>query len=131
MKNTLRNIVMASAAVAAIAIGTVSASAESSVKVPFAFKVGNKVCPAGEYVVHEGFNHNLVTLSSRDSKVNFAWVLTPGDGNAETAKVALKFDQIGDSQLLKTVQFGRQTTPKIDKGSKVLERPISTTVQGQ
>jgi hypothetical protein len=130
MKNTLRNVVMASVAVAAIAVGTVSASAESSVKVPFAFKIGNKICPAGEYIVKDGFNHNLVMLQSRDSKINLSWILVPGDGELRTAKASLKFDQIGGAELLKSVQYGTQKTPVIDKGSKSLERPI-TIMAGQ
>jgi hypothetical protein len=131
MKNILRKVVMASLAVAAIVVGTVSASAESSVKVPFAFKVGNKVCPAGEYIVQDGHSHNLLTLKSRDAKVNFSWVLMPGDGiNMDSNKTTLRFDVIGDTQLLNSIRYGTQKTPTIDKGTKSLERSM-TIIQGQ
>ncbi len=131
MQNTLRKVLMASVAVAAIVAGTSSAIAESTVKVPFAFKVGNKICPAGEYVVQQGFNHNVVTLSNREGHVNFAWVLMPGDGLPNTPKASLKFDQIGDTQLLKSVQYGAQKTSPIDKGNRTLERPMTQTIIGQ
>ena len=130
MKNTFRKIVMASVAMAAIVVGTSAASAESTVKVPFEFKVGNKVCPAGEYVIQGGFNHNLVMLKNRDASVNFAWVSMPADPNGNF-KATLRFDQVGDTQLLKSVQYGSQKTPVIDKGSKSLERPITEVIQGQ
>jgi hypothetical protein len=131
MKNTFRKIVMASVAMAAIVVGASAASAESTVNVPFAFKIGNKVCPAGSYIVKPGFNHNLVTLQNRDAQVNFAWILMPGDGTNKDAKISLKFDQIGDTELLKSVQVGSQKTPVIDKGAKSLERPITQVIQGQ
>ena len=131
MQNILRNVVMASVAVAAIAVGAVSASAESVVKVPFAFKVGNKVCPAGEYVIQDGVNHNLVMLQSRDAKVNFAWVLMPGDGSDRKVKASLSFDRVGETELLKFVQYGDHKTSVLDKGSKSMERPITHIIQGQ
>jgi len=131
MKNTLRSIVMAAVAVTAIAAGTASAQAESSVKVPFAFKVGNQICPAGEYIVQEGYNHNLVILKSRDAKFGFTWVLTPGAPSPTSSRVLLKFDEIGATELLHSIQYRALETPAIDKGSKFLERPIARTIQGQ
>jgi hypothetical protein len=130
MQNTFSKIVMASVAMAAIVVGTSAASAESTVKVPFAFKVGNKICPAGEYVVQNGFNHNLVSLSNREANVNFSWVSMPADPNGNS-KATLSFDQVDGTPLLKTVQYGSQKSPIIDKGSKQLERSMHQNLQGQ
>jgi hypothetical protein len=131
MKNTLRTVVMAAIAVTAIAVGTASAQAASLIKVPFDFKVGNQICPAGDYVVTPGFNHNLVVLKSKDAKYGFSWLLAPGNEAPGASGVTLKFDEVGGSEFLHSVTYGWQTTPTIDRGNKFLERPISHTIQGQ
>lgn len=131
MKLSFRKIVLASVAVAAIAATTASAKAESLLKVPFSFKVAGKVCPAGVYEVAPGFNHNLLILKNRDSKVNFTWVLTPGDPAPTSTKVTMKFDTIGDSEFLHSIQYGSMSTPTLDKADRQRERPISHVIQGQ
>ena len=121
MTNTVRNFILASAAVVAIAFTATSAMAESHVNNPFEFKVGNKTLPAGDYVVAQNLNHSSVQLISRDGTKSFSWVLEPGDPDPASTAVVLSFDVNGSTDWLRTIQYGPQTTPKIDPGSRRFE----------
>jgi hypothetical protein len=121
MKNILRKIVVASVAVAAIALASNSAMAASKVNVPFEFKVGSKTCPAGEYTVQPGLNRNVVVLASIDGSHSFTWLLQPGDASPLDKSVVLKFDEQANGSYLRSVQYGAMVTPRLDKGTNRLE----------
>ncbi len=121
MKNIVRNFLVASAVVAAIAFTSTAALADSNVKIPFDFKVGSKTLPAGDYVVKQNSTHASVQFSSKDGKHNFTWILQPGDPEPNSTAVKLTFDTNGTTDWLRSIDFGAQTTPRIDPGSSRLE----------
>ena len=131
MKHTLRTFVMASVAVAAIAFTANSAMAESRINVPFEFKVGGKTLPSGQYVVEKSLNSSVVKLSSTDGRHSYTWLLEPGDAAPTATAVILKFDGQGDASYLRSIQYGSQSTPQLDKGSNRLEHAVLRVVIGR
>ena len=128
MKLSVRNLVIASAMMAAVAVTTTSAMAATTVKVPFSFTVDGKICPAGTYTVDKDVNTRIITLQGKQAPQSFKWVLGPANNVAADSKVTMSFDEVGKTHALKSVQYGSMVTAKI--GSKTHE--ISTHAdQGQ
>ena len=115
MGSTLRNFVLAPAAMAAAALATNTAMAET-LKVPFTFTVDGKDFPAGLYSVRQS-SHNLVTLISKDASQSFTWVVAPGDPAPTDTAVTLRFSELGETHALRSVQYGPLITPRLDKGA--------------
>jgi hypothetical protein len=115
MKNTLRSLVLASAVLATAAFTVPTAMAATTLNVPFAFTVGNQTCPAGHYLVERDMNLASVRLIGADQ--SFTWGIHPGDGAPTNTRVVLKFDEIGSSHALSTIEYGPLTTSRIDKKS--------------
>jgi hypothetical protein len=110
MRSILRALVLAPAMIAAAALATTSAMAESTVNVPFSFTVAGKHCPAGQYTIQRDPIHSFVTLRSKYAPVGFNWILGPGDGVARDSNIRLSFAVQDQSYALDSVQFGSQTT---------------------
>lgn len=72
-------------------------------------------------MVAQNLNHSSVQLISRDGTKSFSWVLEPGDPDPASTAVVLSFDVNGSTDWLRTIQYGPQTTPKIDPGSRRFE----------
>ncbi len=120
MRSILRVLILAPAVIAAAALATNPAMAETTtIKVPFNFKVAGKDCPAGSYSVKHDDTGNFVTLVSQSSSQSFTWVLGPGSPGPSEKKIALKFDELGPNHVLQSVQLGTQITSRLDK--KVIE----------
>jgi hypothetical protein len=66
MKTTSTKLTIA-AAILAVTAGVASAQAMKA-EVPFAFRAGNTVLPAGDYRIDVKGNHRIVTLSNFDAK---------------------------------------------------------------
>jgi hypothetical protein len=128
MKSILRNLALAPALMAAAALMTTSAMAETAIKVPFNFTVGGKVFPAGHYVVERDDSGSFVSLINRDVPVVASWVLTPGSPAPNENKIALKFDQVGNTHVLQSIQYGAMITSKLDKN---LERESNQPSEGR
>lgn len=118
MRSILPKFLFAPALVAAAALATGSAMAESTVHVPFNFTVAGKTWPAGIYNVTQGPAANSVRLQSADSLRNYIWLAGPGDVNPADQRVILTFDTLGDGHELRTVQFGNRITTRLDKPQK-------------
>ena len=128
MKLSVRNLVIASAMMAAVAVTTTSAMAATTVKVPFNFTVEGKICPAGTYTVDKDVNARIITLQGKNAPQAFKWILSPSESVAPDSKVTMSFEQVGTTHALKSVKYGSMATPKI--GSKTHE--VSThSDQGQ
>ena len=112
MGSILRTFVLAPAAMAAAALATNTAMAET-LKVPFTFTVDGKEFPAGLYSVQRQSSHNLVTLTSRDASQSFTWGVAPGDPAPTDTAVTLRFSE---AHALRSVQYGPLITPRLDKG---------------
>jgi len=128
MRINFRNTIMAPAVLAVASFVAVSAHAETTVKVPFAFKAEGKVCPAGDYVVSRDLNRNMLTLRSKQTGRSFMWVA--GAGNAGAKDVALFFDSNGSSRQLRSVQDGVMSTSQLDKNKHNEHVPVET-ITGQ
>jgi hypothetical protein len=131
MKQIVCKFLVASAAVAAIALASNSAMAESKVNVPFSFTVGHKKLPAGQYTILRGKANNTVTLTSQDSSFGYTWILAPGDPSPYSHAIVLKFDSANETHFLRSVQYGPQTTPRLDRDRDRQEHPRVDTVIGQ
>ena len=129
MKSILSKFVLAPAVLAAVALAATSAKAETTVKVPFNFSVGNKVLPAGYYTVNKD-SGNFVTLIRRGTSDIFTWVVGPGTPEPNDSKVALNFDVIGSSHVLQSIQYGTVITSRLDKKSLQESERESTRLSG-
>jgi hypothetical protein len=115
LRSSLRLLGMASLVLAATAF-TANAARAASVDVPFAFTVGNKICPAGHYTLHTDHLGNSVELVGASQ--GFQWVIHPGDAAPTDTRVILKFDATGTQYALRSIQYGPMTTSRLDKKTK-------------
>ncbi len=111
----LRILGMASLVVAAMAF-TANAAHAVTLNVPFAFTVGNKVCPAGLYSVRSDRLGDTVQLTGPSQ--GFNWVIHPGDPAPTDSRVILRFDTDGSQYTLRSVQFGPLITSRLDKKTR-------------
>jgi hypothetical protein len=132
MGSILRNFVLAPAVMAAAALATNTAMAETTLKVPFSFTVAGKNCPAGLYSVQwESTHSNLVTLKSKEASQSFTWLIAPGDPAPGDTAVVLRFDELGDMHALRSVQYGSRITSRLDKKINQAEHVKTRIVSGQ
>ena len=132
MRSILRNFVLAPAVIAAAALATNTAMAETTLKVPFSFTVAGKNCPAGLYSVQwESIHSNFVTLTNKDASQSFTWVVSPGDPAPGDTAVVLRFDELGDMHALRSVQYGPRITSRLDKKINETKHVKTRIVSGQ
>jgi hypothetical protein len=115
MQNTLRSLVIASLAVTA-SLFTAKAASAATLDVPFAFMVGNKVCPAGQYTVRTDDLGSSVELLG--GQQGFKWIVHPGDPAPTDHRVVMKFVSVGSQHVLRSIQYGPMITSKLDKGTR-------------
>jgi hypothetical protein len=115
MKSNFSKFILAPVALAAVALATSLATAETTVRVPFKFTAGGQVCPAGYYTVQHDDSSHFVTLTSKDTLKTFTWVVGPGAPQPTERKIALKFDQLGGTHVLQSIQYGSLVTSQLDK----------------
>ena len=115
MKSILSKFVLAPVILAAAAAITTSAMAETTVNVPFKFTAAGQVCPAGYYTVKHDDNRNFVTLTSKDAGTSFTYVIGPGAAAPTDRKISLKFDNLGGTHVLQSIQYGPLITSRLDK----------------
>ena len=128
MKSIVFRFVLAPAVLAAAALTANSAMAETTLKVPFDFTAAGKVCPAGYYTVHK--DADFVTLHRQGSSESFTFVIGPGSTDPFDTKVALKFDEIGKTHVLQSIQYGPVITARLDKKSLIDAERESTRLSG-
>ena len=131
MRINLPKFFLASAVMAAAALTTNTAMAEKHLKVPFDFTVAGKTWPAGMYQVEKEPSSSLVTLKSVDAKKSITFVARPGDAAPNDHRVILKFDNIGDTRALRTLQYESFTSPQFDKEKKHAEFGTGRLSQGR
>jgi hypothetical protein len=115
MISTLRSIVLAPAILAAAALATNVAVAETTIKVPFNFSVAGKSMPAGFYTVKRDSTGNIVSLRGRDAEHTFNWILAPGEPSPTDSRIVLRFDTDGQSHELRSVQYAAGITSRLNK----------------
>jgi len=129
MRSPFRKLFLAPAILAAAAVATSTAMAETQLNVPFSFTAGGKMCPAGVYKVEEGPAFDTVKLVSRDTANSFVWVVSPGAPKPNDQRIVLTFDNFGGNHLLQSVQYRNKITSRLDKPAK--EYVPSRIVSGQ
>jgi hypothetical protein len=131
MRSKLSTFVLASAALAAVALTTIPAVAATSttLKVPFSFTVDGQSLPAGEYAVARDDGGNFVSLRSKVTSQSFTWVASPTATNNE--RVILKFDGQSQEHALQSIQYGPLVTAKLSKKSKKTEDVSPQFTPGQ
>jgi hypothetical protein len=128
MRSKFSSLVLASAALAAIALATIPAVAETSatLNVPFNFTVNGQTLPAGEYSVQRDDSGNFLKLHGKNSAQSFIWTALPGADSRE--RVILKFDGQGQKHVLQSIQFGPLTTVRLDKKTRHTEDMTPQTI---
>jgi hypothetical protein len=109
--------VMAAVVLTTAGLGTVAAKAETTLNVPFSFTVAGQSMPAGVYTVQQDTFHNQVILRNQDASKSFAYALRPGDPAPSEVHIALKFEAVGDSHVLRWIQVGSKLTSRLDDRS--------------
>lgn len=107
------------------------AYADARVQVPFSFTVDGKQCPAGQYTVHGDASSNTVTLVGRDSSRIFSWIVTPANGDLKGKAVILRFDQTGSAHRLRSIQYGTQSTMRLDEKVRHSEEELESPSGGR
>jgi hypothetical protein len=131
MRSILHKVVLAPVILAAAALATNSAMAESRVTVPFKFTANGKVCPAGSYSVYDESSRGIVILRSIDTGRSFSWLLRAGDPGPNDTHVTLRFDERPDGFALRTVQYHNLVTAQLDKPTKHSEHNPVRVIEGQ
>ena len=130
MQSIFSRFVLAPAALAAFALAANAAMAETTLKVPFDFTAGGKACPAGYYTVNHDDTGSFVTLAHKGSSEVFTYVVGPGSADPTDSKVSLKFDKLGESHVLQSIQYGALMTSRLDKKSLRDSERESTRLTG-
>jgi len=115
MRSIFGKMILAPAILAAAALATQSASAESFAKVPFNFTAAGKVWPAGEYSIQKNSSNTAVTLTSKKNQQSFTALLGPGEANPTDTNVTLRFDDVNGARALREVQYKYEITSQLDK----------------
>jgi len=114
MRSILQKLILAPAVMAAAALATTSAQAETTVNLPFGFNVGGTYCPAGRYAIEQDTTGNFVRLIGKDTSKSFNWVIGPGAPDPTDKKIVLKFDETGGTHALRSIQYGSMITSRLD-----------------
>ena len=130
MRTMIRTAVLATASLCATAA---FAADRAVVNIPFNFQSHGHTFPAGDYVATLDTNHNVLVLrNSADAGVAANWAVGPADYNPSDEKLTLKFDDLGNSHTLRTVQLGPRITPRLDGPARHHDAgSIAATVNGQ
>jgi hypothetical protein len=113
MQTKFRSLVLASAAIAALAMASIPAMAVSAttLNVPFSFTVQGKTLPAGQYWIQRDDLGLFVKLESKDSSQHLSWIARTGD--SDNSRVVLRFEAHGQDHVLQSVQYGRLISPRL------------------
>jgi hypothetical protein len=131
MRSILCNLVLAPAVMATAALATTSAMAATTLNVPFSFTVDGKKCPAGVYAVERDGIRHMVTLQGKGQQQSFMWLVGPGDSAPADAYVVLRFDELGQTHVLRSVQYGSKITSRLDAKTGPRERTATQVAEEQ
>ncbi|MGA2252428.1 hypothetical protein [Terracidiphilus sp.] len=118
MRITLRSIVLTLAVLATAAFTTKTASAAvatATVSVPFNFNINGKALPAGNYFVTRTSDGSFVTLQTEDRKQAYTWFAARNGETSPDPKVTLRFDESDGAYALRSVQYDKLMTARLDK----------------
>jgi hypothetical protein len=123
MQSIHHRIASVAALIMTAALGVGPAVAETAnVKVPFSFNVAGETFPAGYYWIQRDDLRDFVTLAAKGSSQHFTCLIGPGTPSPSQYKVALNFDQVGQTHLLQSIQYGTLISRRLDKKALESER---------
>jgi hypothetical protein len=130
MRTIIRTVVLATASLCATAA---FAADQAVVNIPFNFQSQGHAFPAGNYVATLDTNHNVLALrNASDTSVAAYWAAGPAEYNPTDEKLTLKFDDLGNSHTLRTLQLGPRITSRLDAPARHHDAgSIAATVSGQ
>ena len=130
MRTVIRIVVLATASLCATAA---FAADEALVNIPFNFQSQGHAFPAGNYVATLDANHNVLAIrNTTDASVGARWTAGPAEYNPSDEKLTLKFDDLGNTRTLRTVQLGPRITSRLDGPARHHDAgSIAATVNGQ
>src|ERR1700734_3567820 len=112
MRITVHSKILAAAVLALAALATQSAMAQARLNVPFKFIAAGKSFPAGTYTVMGDRAIGAVVLHGDNGTLT---KLANPSGNAkDNQMVSLKFDHVGRTYYLRTMQMGQLVTARLD-----------------
>ncbi|MFT4113989.1 hypothetical protein [Silvibacterium sp.] len=112
MRLSIRTLVLTSAVLSATAA---FAADRAVVNVPFNFESHGVSYSAGRYEATMGINNGFITIRNIDApKQSLTWVAAPADEKAISAPMLVKFDDLGTTHELRTIQLGSRITPRLD-----------------
>ena len=131
MQINFRTLVLASAAMAVVAITSIPAMAANRVMltVPFSFTVQGTTLPAGDYSVTRDDLRSLVRLESKDASRGYMWFVHSADTRAD--RVALRFEVDGQTHALQSIQCGHSETSRLTKKAKKGENIAPLVIVGE
>ena len=130
MNNVIRSAIFATAAICATAA---FAADRAVVNIPFSFVTHGKTFPAGRYAASLDPNQNVLELSNvNDAHYSAHWTAGPADFNPTNETLTIKFDDLEQSHVLRTVQLGPRITSRLDVSvSRHNAGSIPATANGQ
>ena len=131
MRPSLRTLFLAPAILAAAALASTPAFADTLLNVPFSFTVAGRTLPAGVYDVHNGPLTNTVALTSHETSRTLVFVIAPGSPAPNDHRVILTFDGNGDGHALNSIQWGNKITSRLDKPSRKHEYVPTRIMSGE
>lgn len=132
MRHNPFKFVLAPVLVVAATLATNTATAQTRLlNVPFSFTVGGQNWPAGSYSIERIGLQGFVTLESEDASHSLTLTLGPGDPAPTDTRIILKFDNLGRTYALRTVQYGPEISARLDDKAERSERVIEQIVRGQ
>jgi hypothetical protein len=123
MQSIRHRLALAPAVIMAAALAAHPAVAETTtIKVPFNFRVAGETFPAGDYRIRHDDRGSFVTLAAKNSSQSFTSLIGPGAPSPREYKIALKFDLVGQTHFLQSIQYRTMITGKLDKEALKSER---------
>lgn len=113
MRISILSLLAAPAVLATATLMATPAMAATRVSVPFNFTAAGHQYPAGIYVVERSRIGTSVMVQGPAESIS--WVLGPGSFIPTDNRVVLKFDTVGQTHVLRSVQYGSAVTPMLDK----------------
>jgi len=130
MRNKFPTLILALAVMAAAALAINPAFAETkTLNVPFDFAVAGKVLPAGPYTVQRDNGSSFLRLRGAAPSVLYTWVATPSALNS--SRVVMRFDALGDTHILRSVQYGALVTPPLGSKANRAKSVVQEISSGQ
>lgn len=108
------------------------AASKANVNIPFGFSSHGQSFPAGQYTATLDMNHNVLALRNAANPSLYAhWIVGPAESDPNKEMLTLKFDDLGNSHTLRTVQLGPRITSRLDAPARHHDAGATATVSGQ